>query len=365
MSEYLKVSDKGIDPRYLPVEVIYADVIPQTDDLYTLGSLTKRWKELYLSQLLKVADSGYLQIGETEGAPQLKLWGVEANVAMVNIQPETGDRASKLGLVPSGASNTSGIHLLNSSDLNNYGCLSIEIAGDALIYFHGEYAGAGSVPTEAVCGFDWNPLTDNARNLGSSARRWKSLYLSDTIRAIGSTDLVTNLNADLWDGHNWGDALPTGAYPDALLRDGSRTVAGNLLPDGNLTRNLGSDSYNFNEIHARYVWGESGVNIGCAAGYVMGLAADGAYKLRLTASELRPESDNAISLGNASYRYSDIYAVTTHFGDICFEEKTCPICGKPFKKGDALVNYVTKVDKGGTHTIPAHLRCALKKEVKN
>ena len=92
--------------------------------------------------------------------------------------------------------------------------------------------------------------------------------------------------------------------------------------------------------------------------------ADGAYQtdvvLAHDAKEMRPASDANTKLGNANYRWSDIYAVNTHWGDLGFAETTCPKCNKRFKIGDNIILKVIRFDEedGGIMTVPIHLECA-------
>ncbi len=77
-------------------------------------------------------------------------------------------------------------------------------------------------------------------------------------------------------------------------------------------------------------------------------------------ADLVPFDDNAYKLGGSSLRWSDIYAVNTHWGDLGFIETTCPKCNKKFKIGDNIILKVIRFSKedGGIMTIPIHLECA-------
>lgn len=73
---------------------------------------------------------------------------------------------------------------------------------------------------------------------------------------------------------------------------------------------------------------------------------------------LRPMTDNTGICGASNYRWADIYGVVIHEGDHVFEEKTCAICGEPFKRGQNLVYHVLSVGDEGTRAVPAHTDCA-------
>jgi len=263
------------------------------------------------------------------------------------------------------------------------------------------------------------PDVDNAYNIGSSTERFKSLYLSDTIRAIGSTALVTNLNADLWDGHHWGalypnadkldgyhesafgrlsaartwtatqifagsppirldsiaeyttdhgvevdgvlckdGVIPTSAYPQALLRDGSRTVTGDLLPDSDNAYNLGSSSKRWALVNCRQVQNPT-ASLGLMADGDCYLGAGAAWRWLIDSLEgdLLPYTDNAFDIGRSAARVAKIYAVNTNFGEVGFSDTVCRKCGEPFKVGDEIVFKVIETRAGYVETVPVHKDC--------
>ena len=72
-------------------------------------------------------------------------------------------------------------------------------------------------------------------------------------------------------------------------------------------------------------------------------------------------TDNAYDIGAATARLANIYAVNGIFGDLVFEERTCELCGLPFSPLDEIGLHVKSVEKDGTHTVPVHLECQLRK----
>ncbi len=78
-----------------------------------------------------------------------------------------------------------------------------------------------------------------------------------------------------------------------------------------------------------------------------------------------PTSDNFATLGASGLRWSDIWATNTHFGDLAFEERDCPLCKGDFKKDEMLCLIVKNIrtydGKEETNTIPVHLKCAMEK----
>jgi len=70
-----------------------------------------------------------------------------------------------------------------------------------------------------------------------------------------------------------------------------------------------------------------------------------------------PEADNSYNIGGSSLRYANLYVVNLYTGDLCFEEKICPVCGQAFKKDDEIILKVKKVDDY-VRTLPIHLKCS-------
>ncbi|OPX84571.1 MAG: hypothetical protein A4E53_03863 [Pelotomaculum sp. PtaB.Bin104] len=71
-----------------------------------------------------------------------------------------------------------------------------------------------------------------------------------------------------------------------------------------------------------------------------------------------PYIDGSGYIGNNTYRwYGGNIQHLTH-GDLCFIERTCPICEQPFESGDAIVLLVRCIHEvHGTMTVPIHDRC--------
>ena len=90
---------------------------------------------------------------------------------------------------------------------------------------------------------------------------------------------------------------------------------------------------------------------------------DGSHTMQ---GDFRADTDNAYCLGLDTYRWSDIYAVNTHFGDIGFRERTCVKCGRAFEVGDDIVLRVIRFDEGSGDmmAVPIHARCVEKPKVK-
>lgn len=66
----------------------------------------------------------------------------------------------------------------------------------------------------------------------------------------------------------------------------------------------------------------------------------------------------ASNVGLSGSKYGNIWALTVNEGDHVYSEKKCILCGKAFKKGESVVNYVLSNTEEGTRTIPVHMSCA-------
>jgi len=79
-------------------------------------------------------------------------------------------------------------------------------------------------------------------------------------------------------------------------------------------------------------------------------------KLSGVSADIIPYTNDVYYLGESGRKWSDIYAHYVHTGDLCFEEKSCPICEGLFAPGEVLTLLVTAVE-GSTYCIPVHDRC--------
>jgi len=194
----------------------------------------------------------------------------------------------------------------------------------------GSEAMTGTLTAQSI-----TPDGDNTRNLGASDKRWSNIYAvnayfdnynleasdipnldaskitSGTLGLARIPNTLTGKDADTVDGIE-------GA--DIFKKDGSVAMTGNL--------NLGGNSITAIDT--------------LASGVVIKISGQG----------IAPDTDNDDTLGLADYRWSDIYAVNTHWGDLGFTETSYN--GKPFKVDDTLVLKVKRFDNetGDTMCIP-------------
>jgi len=136
---------------------------------------------------------------------------------------------------------------------------------------------------------------------------------------------------------------------------------------------LGSSSYRWAKVYATtvYAYGDNNKlavysdSLGGIAGSMEYDPTSGSILFRSPfskpfrfAQSVLPSGDNSFNLGTSSLRWANAYIVNLYTGDLCFEEKTCEVCGKPFKEGDVVVLKVKKVDDY-TRTVPVHMKCGI------
>jgi hypothetical protein len=156
--------------------------------------------------------------------------------------------------------------------------------------------------------------------------------------------------------------LTDAKYPNAILRDGSRTLAGNLVPDGSFTRDLGSSTYNFRlgYFHELLSVGNT-LDVVASSGYALVLGANGSWEWAIaTDGHIYPRYNNTYAIGDASYKPSKIYAVSTNWGEVGFSDTICRKCAEPFKVGDEVVLKVFEIKAGYIETVPIHKDCVEK-----
>lgn len=71
---------------------------------------------------------------------------------------------------------------------------------------------------------------------------------------------------------------------------------------------------------------------------------------------LIPDINNAVTCGSATKKWSNVWMVVNHVGDLAFSETKCPICDKSFELGEILGLQVIKVGNE-INTIPVHKNC--------
>ena len=206
---------------------------------------------------------------------------------------------------------------------------------------------------------DLLPFASNVYNIGGPGNLVKDLYATTLHGALTGEEITSGTIAlarlpTMDDGHipnletlSYGGAfavaqipvLSNAKYPNAILRDGSRSLTGDLLPDGDGTRDLGSIIKRYDNVFTKKVSAESAV-LGLYGDSGLYLGADEAWRWSLTGlpgvGHLIPEDNNAYDIGSALKKVKDLHAVTLH-GALTTAELT----GHTKAVHDALKVYAT------------------------
>jgi hypothetical protein len=130
------------------------------------------------------------------------------------------------------------------------------------------------------------------------------------------------------------DAL-AGVAAAAFLANGSRDLAGDLVPDADNTRDVGSATDNFAEVHAREVVSNAGLVVDCASGNSVDIKVNGTSKVTATATNvdllddvdcngnvvvntgtITAGSDNSEDVGSAALNYAEVHARAVKSNDV-------------------------------------------------
>jgi len=86
-----------------------------------------------------------------------------------------------------------------------------------------------------------------------------------------------------------------------------------------------------------------------------GLLKIGAHTIKLSKDRLDMDGKPIDNAGKITA--TELHGVV-YYSDVHFEETTCPICGKKFRKNDKITLLTRKVDKKGISLWPVHLDCS-------
>jgi len=243
--------------------------VPETDDLYDLGTTSLRWRDIFLS-------------GQVNA--KTMVLGTSAGEGSQHIYPQTD----------------------NVYDLGYYGCgwRDVWISGLAHVNTLRLITTAGNGITSDVV-----PATNNFYDLGNGGYRWKDAWIAGIAHAgtlaLDSTagkgvasDVVPASNSSYDFGsaaYRWENVYGINADFAALtLGTGTNGgVASDCNPAYDRMYNLGSATYRWET-----VWADS-LNLSTSAG-------DGA-------TTIVPKTDNSYQLGSASYKWNKVWAVNTDF----------------------------------------------------
>jgi len=160
-------------------------------------------------------------------------------------------------------------------------------------------------------GSNWLPF-DNTYSLGSSDYKWKDLYLSGNITIAGTVDgtdisaHVSNANAHHSSTSNELTITPTKVN---INSPAGTTAALNV----NGEFHLYTGSINIKALSGSIAWADS-------AGFSRNTS--GGFSNVFVHKNFFPSSDNALTCGGTSFRWSDLRTVLINgTADVCFENK--------------------------------------------
>ncbi len=157
-------------------------IIPSQDSVYDLGSPTRKWKDLYLSEsTIFFGDSVTLSAQQVQFIP--------TSVATVV------DSASVRALFTSAGD-------LNYNASTGIFSLTVSSVVDSA-YISARVSDLGTTSS------NFSPTTNNSQDLGDSTSRWKDLYLSDNSIIFGETATLTAAKINL---------IPTVQLDSAIIK---------------------------------------------------------------------------------------------------------------------------------------------------
>jgi len=292
------------------IEIHNANLIPGDDNSVSLGQSDKRWKELYtvknivsyIQVLSRIWSNNTFNIGHgtfsTEDS-QIRFTSNDLALMTPNSNGTTTERISLTGNVDRSIVYIKNAHLLPYDNLSSY--------------------------------------------LGSSAHRWVEVFANTgsftKIDALGTSildiDDDVKLQRRLWGKNDLFLAGGDPSYGHAQIRIYNKSNLGHITLSS-------TDSSGVPTERIR-VEGDQEIST-----------------IVIKKANIEPYDDDSYRLGSSIYRWSDIYAVNTHWGDLGFVEKICPKCNKKFKIGDNIILKVIRFSEEdeGIMTIPIHLECA-------
>lgn len=237
------------------IGIISSSLVPDTDNTYDLGSSTKEWKDLY------VDGTAYIDTLDNSSAVTIVTASFTHGVSS-SLLPDADDKwdlgsASRewKDLYING---TAYIDTLSLTSLDNNIVIpliskSISISGSLF------------------------PASASYYNLGSSVSLWNNIHtntVSASLISASSVNISTITNTTL---------TTTTASIQYISASSPITIGANLIPDINITHNLGSDTLKFKETHT------ATASIGDVS------------------SSLVPDSDNTYDLGSSAKEWKDLY----------------------------------------------------------
>ena len=168
--------------EWIGLDSYNGSIIPSQDSVYDLGSPTRKWKDLYLSE-----STIYFGDSVTLSAQQVQF--IPTSVATVV------DSASVRALFTSAGD-------LNYNASTGIFSLTVSSVVDSA-YISARVSDLGATSS------NFSPTTNNSQDLGDSTSRWKDLYLSDNSIIFGETATLTAAKINL---------IPTVQLDSAIIK---------------------------------------------------------------------------------------------------------------------------------------------------
>jgi hypothetical protein len=157
-------------------------IIPSQDSVYDLGSPTKKWRDLYLSEsTIYFGDSVTLSAQQVQFIPTTVVTAADS-ASVRGIFSSSGDLTYN---------ESTGIFSLTISDTVDSAYISARVSD------------LGTTSS------NFSPTTNNSQDLGDSTSRWKDLYLSDNSIIFGETATLTAAKINL---------IPTVQLDSAIIK---------------------------------------------------------------------------------------------------------------------------------------------------
>jgi hypothetical protein len=277
---------------------ICGNLIPKVDDTYDLGSITEKWKDCWISGNVNISN-------------QLIING---NLTIVN----GGINGNLLPTIDNQFNIGSG--LLRWKDA--------WIAGNLIIDSSVTFGTSSSDLININSSFnnDLIPSTGNSLNIGSGAAPWKDLFLGGALTVEGQTllgnsptDIVivnsrfaSDLIPSLDSTYNLGDSsirwnnswIDNIVITTLLTLDGSSSISGNIIPDANDTWDLGTTLTRWKSL---YLSDELNVNGNTTLGSDINVDIINLNSKIDASGGLLPTVDSTYNIGSSLFKWNDIF----------------------------------------------------------